>query len=203
MIPLSDGIQARRFPYVNVAIVAANFAVWLIDELPHLSSSVFHASIYPRTVTGACHGPEPWGVSWFTAMFLDGSWITSWATCCSWRSSARTSRTLSATCAPGLLRRRRLRRLDDPGARDAAGGLAYGRARSDARGQRRDRRRPRRLLRPGSELARAAAPARLPRPPSGPGLPRDLVPLPVRRGQLRPAVGECQRRGRGVLRAHR
>jgi membrane associated rhomboid family serine protease len=25
-------------------------------------------------VTGACHGPEPWGVSWFTAMFLHGSW---------------------------------------------------------------------------------------------------------------------------------
>jgi membrane associated rhomboid family serine protease len=35
---------------------------------------VFHASFYPCTVTGACHGPEPWGVSWFTAMFLHGSW---------------------------------------------------------------------------------------------------------------------------------
>jgi membrane associated rhomboid family serine protease len=74
MIPLSDGIPARRFPYVNVALILANFAVWLLYELPHLDSSVFHASFYPCTVTGACHGPEPWGVSWFTAMFMHGSW---------------------------------------------------------------------------------------------------------------------------------
>jgi membrane associated rhomboid family serine protease len=74
MIPLSDGIPARRFPYVNVALIVANFAVWLLYELPHLQSSVFHASFYPCTVTGACHGPEPWGVSWFTAMFMHGSW---------------------------------------------------------------------------------------------------------------------------------
>src|SRR3954452_16283526 len=74
MIPLSDGIPARRFPYVNVALIAANFAVWLLYELPHLRSSVFHASFYPCTVSGACHGPEPWGVSWFTAMFMHGSW---------------------------------------------------------------------------------------------------------------------------------
>jgi membrane associated rhomboid family serine protease len=74
MIPLSDGIPARRFPSVNVALIVANFAVWLFYELPHLQSSVFHASFYPCTVTGACHGPEPWGVSWFTAMFMHGSW---------------------------------------------------------------------------------------------------------------------------------
>jgi membrane associated rhomboid family serine protease len=34
---------------------------------------VFHASFYPCTVSGACHGPEPWGVSWITAMFMHGS----------------------------------------------------------------------------------------------------------------------------------
>jgi membrane associated rhomboid family serine protease len=74
MLPLSDGIPARRFPLVNVAIIVANFAVWLFYELPHLSSSVFHASFYPCTVNGTCHGPEPWGVSWITAMFVHGSW---------------------------------------------------------------------------------------------------------------------------------
>src|SRR4029453_16546635 len=26
------------------------------------------------TVNGSCHGPEPWGVSWLTAMFMHGSW---------------------------------------------------------------------------------------------------------------------------------
>jgi membrane associated rhomboid family serine protease len=74
MLPLSDGLTARRFPFVNVAIVAANFAVWLFYEVPHLNSSVFHASFYPCTVNGSCHGPESWGVSWITAMFLHGSW---------------------------------------------------------------------------------------------------------------------------------
>jgi hypothetical protein len=48
--------------------------VWLFYELPHLDSSVLHASFYACTVNGSCHGPESWGVSWFTAMFLHGSW---------------------------------------------------------------------------------------------------------------------------------
>ena len=74
MIPLSDGIPARRFPWVNVALIVANFAVWILYELPHLNSSVAHASFYPCSVDGSCHAPESWGVSWFTAMFMHGSW---------------------------------------------------------------------------------------------------------------------------------
>ena len=74
MLPLSDGMPSRRFPIVNVSLIVANFAVWLFYELPHLNRAVFHASFYPCTVTHACHGPEPWGVSWITAMFLHGSW---------------------------------------------------------------------------------------------------------------------------------
>lgn len=74
MLPLSSGIPARRLPIVNLAIIFANFAVWLFYEIPHLQSAVFHASFYPCTVNGSCHGPEPWAVSWITAMFLHGSW---------------------------------------------------------------------------------------------------------------------------------
>jgi hypothetical protein len=74
MIPLSDGIPARRFPFVNVALIAANFIVWIFYELPHLNSSIFHASFYPCALAGTCHAPEPWEVSWFTAMFLHASW---------------------------------------------------------------------------------------------------------------------------------
>ena len=74
MLPLSDGIPTRRFPIANVSIIVANFAVWLLYELPHLNRSIFHASFYPCTVNGSCHGPEPWGVSWITSMFLHGSW---------------------------------------------------------------------------------------------------------------------------------
>ena len=74
MLPLSDGIPTRRFPVVNVALIVANFAVWLFYELPHLNSSIYHASFYPCTVNHTCNGPEPWGVSWITSMFLHGSW---------------------------------------------------------------------------------------------------------------------------------
>jgi hypothetical protein len=74
MLPLSDGVRSRRFPVVGVLLIAANFAVWVLYELPQLSSAVYHASFYPCTVDNACHGPEAWGVSWVTAMFLHGSW---------------------------------------------------------------------------------------------------------------------------------
>jgi membrane associated rhomboid family serine protease len=74
VLPLSDGLSARRFPIVNISIIVANFAVWIFYELPHLQSAVFHASFYPCTVNNTCQGPESWGISWITAMFLHGSW---------------------------------------------------------------------------------------------------------------------------------
>jgi rhomboid family protein len=74
MIPLSDGIRASRFPYVNVALIAANVLVWIFYEMPHLGSAVYHASFYPCSVSGSCHAPIPWELSWFTSMFMHGSW---------------------------------------------------------------------------------------------------------------------------------
>jgi membrane associated rhomboid family serine protease len=74
MLPLSDGMPARRFPVANVLLIVANFAVWLLYELPNLNSAIYHASFYPCTVDNACHGPEPWAVSWITAMFMHGGW---------------------------------------------------------------------------------------------------------------------------------
>jgi hypothetical protein len=63
MLPLSDGIPARRFPIVNVLLIVANFAVFIFYELPHLNTAVYHASLYPCSVDGACRAPEPWGLS--------------------------------------------------------------------------------------------------------------------------------------------
>jgi membrane associated rhomboid family serine protease len=74
MLPLSDGLPTRRFPLVNVTLIVANFAVWLFYEIPHLDAAVTHSSFYPCSVAADCHSPLPWGVSWFTAMFLHGSW---------------------------------------------------------------------------------------------------------------------------------
>jgi membrane associated rhomboid family serine protease len=74
MIPLSDGIQARRFPIVNVTLIAANFAVFLFYELPNSAAAVAQAAFYPCNVDHACHIGLPWGVSWITAMFLHAGW---------------------------------------------------------------------------------------------------------------------------------
>ena len=42
--------------------------------MPHLNTAVYHASFYPCSVDSACRAPEPWGLSWITAMFLHGGW---------------------------------------------------------------------------------------------------------------------------------
>ena len=74
MLPLSDGLRSREFPVVNVALIAANFAVWLLYEVPHLNEAVFRWSIYPCGVDNACRPPEPTALTWLTSMFLHGSW---------------------------------------------------------------------------------------------------------------------------------
>jgi len=61
MIPLPEGIPARRFPVVNVALIAANFLEWILYALPNLGSAVHQSSFYPWAVSDACHGPELWG----------------------------------------------------------------------------------------------------------------------------------------------
>ena len=74
MLPLSDGLPSRRFPVVNLALIAANIAVWVLYELPDLGVAVAEASFYPCDVDNTCDAPLPWVISWFTAMFMHGSW---------------------------------------------------------------------------------------------------------------------------------
>jgi len=74
MIPLGDSIPARRFPIVNVLLIAANFAVFLFYELPNGEPAILRASFYPCSVENACPTAEPWGLSWITAMFLHAGW---------------------------------------------------------------------------------------------------------------------------------
>jgi membrane associated rhomboid family serine protease len=73
-MPLTDGMPPRRFPIVNVLLIAANVLVWIVYELPSLDASVLHSSFYVCSVNGACHPDLPWYVSWFTAMFMHASW---------------------------------------------------------------------------------------------------------------------------------
>jgi membrane associated rhomboid family serine protease len=74
MTPISDGARSQRYPVVTVSLIVANFAVWLLYELPDLNEAIRHASFYPCTVNDACERAEPWGISWITAMFLHASW---------------------------------------------------------------------------------------------------------------------------------
>jgi membrane associated rhomboid family serine protease len=74
MLPLSDGMRARRVPVVNVALIAANLAVWVLYELSDLEGAVARASFYPCDVDGSCDAPMPWAVSWLTAMFMHADW---------------------------------------------------------------------------------------------------------------------------------
>jgi tetratricopeptide (TPR) repeat protein len=90
---------ARRFPVVNVLLIVANFAVFLFYELPHFNAAVYHASFYPCTVDNACRGPEPWGSAGSPPCSCTAAGTTSWATCCSWPSSARMSRMPTGRCA--------------------------------------------------------------------------------------------------------
>jgi membrane associated rhomboid family serine protease len=73
-MPLTDGMPARRFPIINVLLIAANLVVWIFYEVPHLNPSIAHSSFYPCDITGACNAPLPWELSWFTAMFMHASW---------------------------------------------------------------------------------------------------------------------------------
>ena len=74
MLPLSDGMRARSFPVVNVALIAANLAVWVLYELPDLEGAVARASFYPCDVENSCNSPMPWAISWLTAMFMHAGW---------------------------------------------------------------------------------------------------------------------------------
>jgi hypothetical protein len=56
MLLLSNGLPAPRVPVVNILLIVANFAVFIMYELPNMNSAVYHASFYPCTVDNACRG---------------------------------------------------------------------------------------------------------------------------------------------------
>jgi membrane associated rhomboid family serine protease len=75
MIPLYDSNPGRRFPVVTVALIVANFAVFLFYEIPNHDAAINQASFHPCDVTHACHLGLPWAVSWITAMFMHAGWF--------------------------------------------------------------------------------------------------------------------------------
>jgi hypothetical protein len=141
VLPLADGLPARRFAIVNAILIAANLAVWLFYELPHLDSSIRQASFYPCTVDGSCNGPLPWEVSWFTSMFMHGSWDHILGNMLFLGVFGKNGRMRSAN---GYLAStpRRARRDRDADGHDAPRGHDGRRAGAEPRRERHDRRRP-------------------------------------------------------------
>ena len=70
MLPLSDGVPARRFPIVNASLIVANFAVFIFCELPNLNFAVYHTS-FSRAPPTTPAGGIPVGPAW---IFL-GRWF--------------------------------------------------------------------------------------------------------------------------------
>ena len=79
VFPLKDNVPTRSFPLVTVALIAANFAVWILYQLPDLEGSVVELAYQPCEVVGSCPAGtavgEGWQVTALTSMFMHGSWL--------------------------------------------------------------------------------------------------------------------------------
>jgi membrane associated rhomboid family serine protease len=79
VIPLKDNVPTRSFALVTVGLIVANFAVWIFYQLPNLNGSVLQLAYQPCEVVHSCpQGTavgQGWEVTWFTSMFMHGSWI--------------------------------------------------------------------------------------------------------------------------------
>jgi len=79
VFPLKDNVPTRSFPLVTVALIAANFAVWIFYQLPDLNHSVQELAYQPCEVVQSCPPGaavgEGWEVTAITSMFMHGSWF--------------------------------------------------------------------------------------------------------------------------------
>ena len=79
MFPLKDNVPTRSFPLVTVALIVANFAVWILYQLPDLNGSVVELAYQPCEVVSSCPPGaavgEGWEVTALTSMFMHGGWL--------------------------------------------------------------------------------------------------------------------------------
>ena len=75
MIPLWDNVPTRRFPFVTVALIALNAAVFVFYQLPRLQASAFELGFEPCVADGSCSDQGVrWPLDLVTAMFAHGGW---------------------------------------------------------------------------------------------------------------------------------
>jgi membrane associated rhomboid family serine protease len=75
VLPIKDNVPTRRFPVVTVALIVANFAVWILYELPHLNRAILDSGYFPCEAVDHCRAPgNPWWIDAFTSVFMHGGW---------------------------------------------------------------------------------------------------------------------------------
>lgn len=75
MLPIRDNVPGRTFPVVTVVLIAANVAVFVLYQLPHLERSIVDYGFFPCRIDGTCPGVgSSWLISAFTSMFMHGGW---------------------------------------------------------------------------------------------------------------------------------
>ena len=79
MFPIKDNVPTRSFPVVTVALIAINFAVWILYQVPNLDRSVVEYAYQPCEVVSSCPPGtavgHDWDITWLTSMFMHGSWL--------------------------------------------------------------------------------------------------------------------------------
>jgi membrane associated rhomboid family serine protease len=76
VLPIKDNVPTRRFPIVTIALIVANFAVWIFYELPHLQPAINELAFHPCEVEHSCGQiGQGWELTAVTSMFMHGSWI--------------------------------------------------------------------------------------------------------------------------------
>jgi len=68
-------VPGRTVPVVTVTLIAANLAVFVLYQLPHLDRSVADYGFLPCRVDDTCPGlGSSWVVTAFTSMFMHAGW---------------------------------------------------------------------------------------------------------------------------------
>ena len=76
MLPLKDNVPTRRFPIVTIALIVANFAIWLFYELPSMNHAIVELAFRPCEVEHSCRTiGQGWEITAVTSMFMHGSWL--------------------------------------------------------------------------------------------------------------------------------
>jgi rhomboid family protein len=76
VLPIKDNVPTRRFPIVTVALIVANFGLWLFYELPDMNHAIVELAFRPCEVENTCRTiGQGWEITSVTSMFMHGSWL--------------------------------------------------------------------------------------------------------------------------------